>query len=210
MDDQTQPSGGAIRTAILPAEGVRVVRRGPIQIRFVAPAEPFDAGQALAELKSLGFDVEGLSPAALGRLTKAAPELVRRMVYEDVSPDDVGRTPEAFRELLGDELVAWAQQLGRQARAMRSGLNPPDLGADVRRGRRRKDDFAFQAVDSQFEQAKRALLQKVLEWATRDPANLDALQAHPDEVIERLGADQHPAVRRALLGTTAHQEAPDA
>ena len=206
MNNQTDISEKATRTAILPSEGLRAVQRGPIRIRFVPSSESFNTDQAFEELQRLGFDLEGFSPKTLERLRSAGPEIVRYMIYENLSPEKFAQAPDAFKELLGDELVDFIKKIASQATAMRSVLNPPDLKQSTRRIKRRKSEFTFSVSDPQFDKKKLDFWQKIIDWGSADPANMKALQASPGEVIDRLGANQHPAVRKVLLAIYTQEE----
>jgi hypothetical protein len=126
-------------------------------------------------------------------------EILHRMAYEDLAPEDFVRDPGAAGDLLGDELLGLVRQLADRAASILSALKPPDLHEDTRKTRRRRDQFSYTVNDPQFEDEKRVLLQQIIEWGIADPAHLDAFKADPSAVIRRLGADRHPAVQQALI-----------
>lgn len=199
MADLEPTELGGSRSAVVPSESIRAFRRATIQIRFVPPPENFDAQQAFTELQSLGLDVEGLSAEGIEKLAKIGSEIIRRMAYENLSPEAFAKDPSILGDLLGDELVELVKKLADRAASLRSVLDPPDLEESTQRAKRRRSQFSYSARDPHFEEEKRLLLQKLIEWEAAESTNREEFTANPKAVIQRLGADQHPAVQQALI-----------
>jgi hypothetical protein len=199
MSDIDENELGPGRTAIVAADGVRAVHRGPMQVRLTPPLGTVDAGELLDTIAALGVDVAGISPQALERLNDCLPELIERLVADEDAPAVFDRDPGSFRDVLGDELADALVTLRQRVMGMRSAINPPGSDGSTRRPARRTTPRLLTARDPAVEERADALRQDLIEWALARRPNMAALKKSPERMIARRYADEPEAVRRAML-----------
>jgi hypothetical protein len=199
---------GLVRSAVLPPEGIRAMRRGPVRLRLVPPSGSVDTEALLGEMREFGLGTEGLSVEVLESLVEVLPDLVTELLEDDALAGNFDRNPGAFRELLGSDLSDLATRVRADSARMQSVLRPPETGTTTRSPRRRTDR-QLTATDPAVEQRVLALRHRIVDWSVAEETNLAQLRRNPEAVVRRLGAGEPEAVQRQLIALLTRADGED-
>jgi hypothetical protein len=158
---------------------VPITIEGEPTISFVAGPRRVNAQAVIDELRSLGVNVEEITPDDIKKLRRAEDRVLEWMTFGEGDAESFARDP----------LKAIQEAAPEVASAVPT---PPTLGLPERAAEVTVQYAAFDAAVAK-------IVGDVIQWAGRSPANAAKLERDPAGAMTTLGADAPTVVKSAAV-----------